>query len=83
MNLGLTQQCLNVFTLFCLLRTKLPGTSMEKLKSGIFYDPQISQIFKNSQFTTSWCLLAQIVQNSLDNRKTENYIKLVIFSVVT
>lgn len=37
---------------FGYLSRKCPGISTEKLKAGIFVDPQIRQVIKDSKFTT-------------------------------
>lgn len=70
---------------FGYLSRKFPGISTEKLKAGIFDGPQIRQLIKDPQFTTSmnetesnaWGSFVQIVQNFLGNHKADNYIELV------
>ncbi|KAK4871977.1 hypothetical protein RN001_016101 [Aquatica leii] len=70
---------------FGYLIRKFSGISTEKLKAGIFDDPQIMQLIKDPQFTASmneiesnaWCSFVQVVQNFLRNYKAKNYIELV------
>lgn len=70
---------------FGYLSRKFPGISTEKLKAGIFDGPQIRQLVKDPQFTTSmnetesnaWSSFVQVVQNFLGNHKAENYVELV------
>ena len=62
-----------------------PGPSMEKLKAGIFYGPQICQpirdpVFKQSMNTLeleAWKAFVLVIQNFLGNYKASNYEELV------
>lgn len=55
---------------------------MEKIKAEIFYGPEIRQLIKGLQVTTSMdqngfnakCSFIEGVQNFLENHNTENYI---------
>lgn len=58
---------------------------MEKIKAGIFDNPQFRQLKTDSQFRNSMTELELrartafvfVMQNSLGNRKSDNYIQLV------
>ena len=64
---------------------KFPGLSIEKLKQGVFDDPQILQLINDSEFVNSmtelefsaWNFFVLVVKNFLGNFKAENYKELV------
>jgi len=67
------------------IANKLPGLTMEKLKAGIFYGPQIRQLINDPHFIASmneiescaWSSFVLVVKNFLGNKKADNYIQLV------
>ena len=72
----------NCFSYIC---TKFPGISMEKIKGGIFDEPQIRELMKDQRFPLSmdsleagaWSSFCAVVNNFLGNHKAQNYIELV------
>jgi hypothetical protein len=70
---------------FHYLIRKFPGSSLEKLKAGIFDGPQIRKLIHAQEFTASmnesesnaWLSFVEVVQNFLGNHKSLNYRELV------
>ena len=62
-----------------------PGLSFEKIKVGVFNGPQIWQLIKDEQFTSTmsdleknaWLSFKDIVKNFLGNTRASNYTKIV------
>ncbi|GBP13914.1 hypothetical protein EVAR_10482_1 [Eumeta japonica] len=72
----------NYFSYIC---QKVPQFTMEKIKAGIFDDPQIRQLTNDTQLRNSmtelelkaWTAFVSVMQNFLGYKKSENYIELV------
>lgn len=72
----------NCFKFIC---STFPGLSYEKIKAGIFDGPQIRQLIKSKEFSSSmndaekraWDSFVAIVKGFLGNEKAENYKDLV------
>ena len=68
-----------------IISPKLPGLSMEKLKTGIFGEPQIRKLMQNQTFTasmtvaerTAWCSYISVIREFRGNTKASNYWNLV------
>ena len=62
-----------------------PDLSMEKLKTGIFYGPQIRKLMQDQTFTAPvtlaeravWCSYASVIREFLGNTKASSYRNLV------
>jgi hypothetical protein len=70
---------------FAYVRQKFPKISQAKIKEGIFTSPQITQLFKDQNFSTKlnsterrdWEAFVNICRNFPGNEKVENYTKIV------
>ena len=70
---------------FKYLRTRFHRLSDEKVKSGIFYGPDIRKFIKDPQFTAfmmyieydAWQAFVSVVKGFLGNRRDDNFVNLV------
>ena len=70
---------------FKYLCTKFSRLSYEKIKAGIFDEPQIRHLLKNQEFISTmkreelqaWKAFSDVVKNFLGNMKSQNFSKLV------